>query len=671
MNQGSEAGAERAPPADLLSRLDQGCAALTRRIAVVAVAGMLVISVLTIVDVLLRWLANSPIPGFYELSQLIIAIVITASFPAALAARNNLTIDFLAEILPPGARRWLAFLGAVLIQLFLILFAWRLTFYAGEVAGRNAATINLDIPIAPCWYGAIFFILICILVQFVVLAVEGRALLTGRAERARAPNLEATTTPALKPRRGAVWLLAALIVVAVASSVALLVAPVTEGPFAAVIPSTPVGLAGLAFVTLISLVLLQVPLAAALGLVGLAASATILGGFNSGLVVFGNQSADQLVNLDLATIPLFIMMGGFASAAGLSAEIYRLAHSLVGHRSGGLAIATIGGCAGFGAVTGSSVATAATIGRVALPEMQARGYSIRLSTGSIAAGGTLGMLIPPSTMIVIYAVLTNTSIGKLFIAAMIPAAVALTFYIAAVWIQVRLRPALGPKGEKATAKEVFAAFRGAWGVALLFAVVIGGIYGGVFTATEAAAVGAGAAFIFAVVRRKRSSSGALMEVLGDTAANTAMIYMLVIGALMFSFFIGVTQAPNLIVEWVGTLGLAPIVVILLILLLYIFLGGIMDPITMLLVTVPVVVPLVQELNYDLIWWGIMTVMVCEVAMITPPLGVNVFVIKTVAGDVPVRTVFAGVMPFVAADGLRLLVLALFPFLTLWLPQTMS
>lgn len=654
------AGPETSARPDLLSRLDQGCAALTRRIAVVAVAGMLVISVLTIVDVTLRWLANRPIPGFYELSQLIIAIVITASFPAALATRNNLTIDFLAEILPARARQWLTVAGAVLIQLFLVLFAWRLAFHASELAARNAATINLEIPVAPFWYVAVGFVCVCILVQSVVLAVEGRALFAGRP-----PG------PVPTGARGPRWLLLALIAVAVLSCTALFAAPVTHGPFADLIPSTPVGLAGLAFVALIALVLLQVPLAAALGLVGLVASATIMGGYNSGLVVFGNQSADQLVNLDLATIPLFIMMGGFASAAGLSAEIYRLAHTLIGHRAGGLAIATIGGCAGFGAVTGSSVATAATIGRVALPEMQARGYSARLSTGSIAAGGTLGMLIPPSTMIVIYAVLTNTSIGRLFIAAIVPAAVALFLYVATVWVQVRLRPSLGPKGEKASGREVAAALRGAWGVVLLFGIVIGGIYGGVFTATEAAAVGAGTAFVFAVVRRRRETGAALMDVLGDTAANTAMIYMLVIGALMFSFFIGVTQAPNVIVAWVGGLQLAPLAVVFLILLLYIFLGGIMDPITMLLVTVPVVVPLVQEMGYDLIWWGIMTVMVCEVAMITPPLGVNVFVIKTVAGDVPVRTVFAGVTPFVAVDSLRLLVLALFPILTLWLPRTMS
>jgi tripartite ATP-independent transporter DctM subunit len=418
------------------------------------------------------------------------------------------------------------------------------------------------------------------------------------------------------------------------------------------------------------LTLLEVPLGAAMGLVGIVGLAHALGSYNSGLVLLGTNSSQLLTNLDLATIPLFIMMGGFAAAAGLSAELYRLAHAALGHLRGGLAYATIGGCAGFGAVNGSSVATAAVIGKVALPEMRAHGYSERLATGCIAAGGTLGMLIPPSTMMVIYGFLTGTSISELFIAAIGPGIVATACYMATVWLYVRVSPGAAPKAAARVPGEALAALRRCWGVLLLFGVVVGGLYGGLFTATDAAAVGAGIAFLFAVARRRGGDRRWLYDVLADTAANTGMIYVLVIGAQMFSNFFGVGDLPKEIVAWAKGLDLRPFWVVLMVLALYLFLGCIMDPFTMLIVTVPFVIPLIDDMGLSLVWWGIITVMVCEIAMITPPLGVNVFVIKAVAG-VPIRTVFAGVTPFIAADSVRLLILTALPTITLWLPKTMK
>ena len=379
---------------------------------------------------------------------------------------------------------------------------------------------------------------------------------------------------------------------------------------------------------------------------------------------------DLLVKLDLAAVPLFILMGGFASAAGVSADIYRLANAVLGRFRGGLALATIGACAGFGAVTGSSVATAATMGRVSLPEMRNRGYEDRLATGCIAAGGTLGMLIPPSAIMVIYAVLADTSINKMFIAAIIPAIIATLFYMAVIFLTVRISPDAAPAGEAAPPSEIIAATLGAWSVLILFGIVIGGIYGGIFDATEAAAVGAGVAFIFAWAR-KGLSAGGLWQVLEETASSTGMLYMIVIGAMAFAFFIGITQMPDNIVAWAESLDLAPVVVILAILVLYIFLGAFMDPITMLLITVPVVLPLINSYGYDLLWWGIMTVMVIEIGMITPPLGLNVFVIKSISGGTPLSTIFRGIMPFLIADILRLLLFLLLPVLVIWLPGTMG
>ncbi len=645
-----------------IARLERALVSLTQRLALVGVAGMLVFALATVVDVTLRKVANTPIPGFYDIGQLVLVVVVAASFPVVIASRSNLVIDFLTGSFPPRLRRALAALGGLLMLAFLALLTWRMGFYAAELAQRNSITINLGMPTAPFWWAVTAFCGLCVLAQAVVsLAQVGEAL---------AP----TPPPAdggahVRLGRAGLAIGAAIALVAIATSVAFVIGPAKSGPFAGLIPTSSVGLSLLALVAMIALTLLEVPLGAAMGLVGIVGLAHVLGGWNSGLVLLGTNASQLLLNLDLATIPLFIMMGGFAAAAGLSAELYRLAHAMVGHLRGGLAYATIGGCAGFGAVNGSSVATAAVIGKVALPEMRAHGYSERLATGCIAAGGTLGMLIPPSTMMVLFGFLTGTSISDLFIAAIVPGIVATACYMAAVWLYVRLSPGAAPKVAARVPGQGWAALKGCWGVLFLFLVVVGGLYGGLFTATEAAAVGAGIAFLFALVRRRGEGGRWIYEVLADTAANTGMIYVLVIGAQMFSNFFGVGDLPKEVVAWTKGLDLQPFIVVLMILALYIFLGCIMDPFTMLMVTVPFVIPLVEDMGYSLVWWGIITVMVCEIAMITPPLGVNVFVIKAVA-NVPMRTVFAGVTPFVAADSVRLLILTALPILTLWLPKTM-
>ena len=340
------------------------------------------------------------------------------------------------------------------------------------------------------------------------------------------------------------------------------------------------------------------------------------------------------------------------------------------HR-GGLAIATIGSCAAFGAVTGSSLATAATIGTIALPEMRRRGYSVQLATGCVAAGGTLGSLIPPSGIMVIYAVLTETSIGKIFVAAILPALLATVLYILTVSVYVRIKPDAAGPVERVPMREVFRAILNSWGVVALFGAVIGRIYAGVFTATEAGAVGGGFAFLFALARG-RLKGDAFWRVIGDVARNTALIYLLLFGAVAFSFFIGVTQLPQLLVAFIKTQDLAPLAIICLLLLIYLLLGFFMDPITTMFVTVPVVGPLVVSLGYDPIWWGIVTIAAVEVGLIHPPFGLNAFIIKGVAGeDVTIGTIFRGIIPFLAADFVKLALLILFPFFALWLPSTMK
>ena len=442
------------------------------------------------------------------------------------------------------------------------------------------------------------------------------------------------------------------------------------GGFADTAQAFPGTVALVLFALMWVVALLFVPLGATMGLIGVLGAA-LLSGTEPALTVLATSATEFLTNSQLAVLPLFLMMGSFAAAAGLSGDIYDLAHVLLGHRRGGLALATIGGCAGFGALTGSSLATAATIGNVALPEMRQRGYAPGLATGCVAAGGTLGQLVPPSTVIILYAILTEESIGQLFIGAIIPAVIAVVLYMITIALYVRLVPNAAPAAaQRKHIAEIMAAVRRSWGVLFLFGLVIGGLYGGIFTATEAAAVGAGAAFLFALFRGKLSG-GALWQVMGETTATTAMIYILIFGAVTFSFFIGITGLPEKLTEFMGGLNLPPLGIIALLLVVYIILGAIMDPFPVMVITVPIISPLIVDLGFDLVWWGIIMVVVVETGLITPPFGINVFILKGIAGgDVPTATAFRGVMPFVTADLIKLALLVIFPALILWLPSTM-
>jgi len=428
-----------------------------------------------------------------------------------------------------------------------------------------------------------------------------------------------------------------------------------------------IGILGL--VGILVLIALHVPIGVAMAMAGLL-SYSALQSLNIGVTLFGSQPASVISNLDIGVIPLFLLMGGFSSAAGLSADIYRLAFALVGHYRGGLAIATIGGCAGFGAVCGSSVATVATMTRVALPEMLERQYSAKLATGSIAAGGTLGMLIPPSIIMVLYGFLTEQFVIALFIAAIVPGIITVIFYSLAIFIYVRMHPEAGPSGSRLSWIERLAITGQAWGVLLLASLVLGGLYGGVFTVSEAAAVGAGTAFLFTVFRRKLTWQ-TLWTVLLDTAANTGMIYLLLMGASIFTFSITLSGLPEFMIGWITAFDLPPLFVIFGLLIMYLVLGSVFETIAAMIITLPFVFPLILELGYDPIWWGIINVMVIEIGLITPPIGLNVFVMHGMAKEVPLQAIFAGIVPFFLADLARLIILVIFPALVLWLPRVLG
>ena len=419
------------------------------------------------------------------------------------------------------------------------------------------------------------------------------------------------------------------------------------------------------FAVAFGLIFIRVPIAVALGVTGLGGY-WLVNGLNPALSIAALSATGSSMSYSLAVIPLFILMGNLVAGAGISAELYRAAQVFVGHRRGGLGIATIISCGGFAAVCGSSVATAVTMGRVAIPSMRSFGYSDQLSTATVAAGGTLGILIPPSVIMVIYGIATETHIGQLFAAGVIPGLIGIIGYSMAVsWVAWR-NPAAAPRGPRATRAEKFDAMRRIWSVAALFTLVLGGIYGGLFTATEAAGIGAIGAFVFAVGRGL--TLAALVEIFKSSAETTAVLFALIIGATIFAEFINFTGAHHGVLAVVNESGLSPAMVIVVIMLIYILLGCVLDSLAMMLLTLPMFFPIVTGLGFDPVWFGIMVVMVVELGLITPPLGMNLFVLRTIVPEVSLATMMRGIMPFVVSDLVRLAVLGLLPGVVLFLPR---
>ena len=431
------------------------------------------------------------------------------------------------------------------------------------------------------------------------------------------------------------------------------------------------------FGAVLLLVFLRMPIAIAMGLVGFVGYME-LRNFRASISMVGRLIIDTAQDYGLSVVPLFILMGLFVNKGGLSRELYQVSNAFLGHFRGGLAMATIVACAGFAAICGSSLATAATMSKVALPQMRQYNYADGLSTASIAAGGTLGILIPPSVILVIYGLLTETSIGKLFIAGIIPGLLGVLLYLVAVRFTVARNPEAGPAGERTDWAGRILALRSVWAVLLLFFLVIGGLYGVLnfwpihltFSPTEAAGMGAAGAFLIALSRRTLTVSG-VMQVLVEAAQTTASLFAVLIGAWIFSNFVNLAGLPEGLRTAVSAAGLTPMTVMLMILLVYILLGCVFESLSMLLLTVPIFFPLVISLGFDPVWFGIIVVVVTEISLITPPVGLNVFVLKGVVGDVSTGTIFKGVTPFWVVDIIRLIILVAFPTLVLFLPNSMG
>jgi C4-dicarboxylate transporter DctM subunit len=428
------------------------------------------------------------------------------------------------------------------------------------------------------------------------------------------------------------------------------------------------GLIGLT--VMMGIAFLRVPISFAMALVGLVGYAYMRDwNWTVAFAMTQTKLYETGRNYTLSVVPLFILMGNLVTRAGMSQELFRAAYAFIGHLRGGLAMATVWASAGFGGICGSSIATAATFAKVAYPSMKRFGYSDRLAAGVVAGGGTLGIMIPPSTIMVIYGVFTETNIAKLFAAGIIPGVLGAILLCGAVQYMTWRDPASGPPGERSGWRERLLALKDVWAVAALFLFVMGGIYGGLFTATEGAGMGAFGALLFALARRAVTWQ-TLYAALLESARTTAMLFMILIGALMFAEFINITTMPADLKAFVIRFEVNPTVVVMAIAAIYVVLGTAMEELSMVLLTMPVFFPVIVHLGYDPIWFGIIIVCVVEIGLISPPVGMNMFVLRTLLPEVPTGTVFSGVLPFMWADVLRLALLVLFPWLSLWLPSLM-
>lgn len=420
------------------------------------------------------------------------------------------------------------------------------------------------------------------------------------------------------------------------------------------------------FVVLFVLMLLRVPVGMAMGLVGVVGYSYIAG-TGPALKLIGQTSMRTVTDYTFGVIPMFMLMGAFVSVSGVSRELFRAANAFIGHLRGGLGVATVLACGGFAAICGSSVATAATFSAVAYPEMRRFGYPQSFATGVIAAGGTLGAMLPPSTVLAVYAILTQQDIGKLFMAGIVPGLLAMGMYVITIMLIVYFRPDWLPAGERKSLPERLSGLKDVWAPLVLFLFVIGGLYGGFFTPTEAGGVGASGAFLLGVLRGKLDRAG-IREALLSATRTSAAVFTVLIGALLFGYFLTITQTPQKLTEFLTSLGVGRYGVLAMIMVMYLLLGCLMDAMAMIILTVPIIYPVILQLGFDPIWFGIIIVMTVELGLIHPPVGMNVFVIKSVVKDVSFMTIFKGVIPFVITDILRLIILIAFPIIALWLPN---
>ncbi len=598
--------------------------------------GLVMIFFITL-NVLTRALFRTPILGVVELEEVMLTIMVFAGMAFTQIEKHHIDIDFFTARLTREHRNLLAAVTLFLCVLLYGALAWQSLAMTATYFHKGLSTISLKLPLWPVLFiiggGFVLFALATLRDSLASLAQAGRDGLGGLA-----------------------WLGVAVVTLLCLSPWLLGWAGLQADPF---------WIKLLGSLGLVVILFTGMHIGAALAFLG-ALGMALLYDPSAGLGLMRTTPHSSTASYALCVIPFFVFMGEVCFNSGISEKLYRAAYTWVGQLRGGLAMATILACGAFAAVSGSSLATTATLGAVSLPEMRRYGYDDALSTGAIAAGGTVGILIPPSVIFIIYGVLVEQSIGELFAAGVVPGLIFLLYYCVTIAIWTKLNPKAGPPGPRTTFVQKLGSIKDTWEVLTLFVVVMGGIYGGLFTATEAGAIGAAGALLFAFLRRRVTKKNLFKSLLA-TGRTTSMVFLVVIGTAIYGYFLTSTQLPMDLADWVVNLPVSRMVIFTAVIAVYFVLGCLMGTLPLVFITVPIFAPVMEQLGFDMIWFGVIVVFVAEIGLITPPVGMNVFIMGGMAKDVPLSTIFRGVMPFLVADLVLVLTLAVFPGVALWLP----
>lgn len=594
----------------------------------------LLMVILVTIHVLSRALFSKPLMGTVELEELMIVILVFGGIAYTQITRNHISVDFITARLPDSFKINLETVTNIVSSLFFFILTWQSLVQAREQFADGTATFDLQIPL--------FWVMWIVALGFFLFGLS--------------TFLDFLKTAQNQIKDNGIW--GTLIACIVGLALVII-------PFTGIELELEVG-QYLGIFALLIFLFSGMLIGAALGFLGFFGM-SLLFGLDSGLGLLSTVPYSMTASYSLCVIPFFILMGELCFQAELSTKLYMAAYKWVGRFRGGLSMATVLACGAFSAVSGSSLATAATMGAVSLPEMKRYKYADTLATGSIAAGGTIGILIPPSVVLIIYGILTEVSIAELFFAGIVPGLISLLYYIIAIMIWTRIDPEVGPPGPRFTFQERMSSLKSIWEVVILFILIMGGIYGGFFTPTEAGAIGATGALIFGLIRGKIKGKN-LFEALLSTGRTSSMVFLVVIGTAIYGYFLTSTQLPMALASYATNLDVPPVFVVGAIIAICFGLGCVMGTLPLVFITVPIFAPVVESLGYNLTWFGVIVVVISEIGMITPPVGINVYIMKGIAKDVPLSTVFRGIFPFLIADFARLITLIAFPWLTLFLPQ---
>jgi tripartite ATP-independent transporter DctM subunit len=596
---------------------------------------------IVVIDILLRIVFSAPIIGGYEIVQLLMILLIYFGLPYVTSKNAHISVGIGISRLPIKSRLFITGTANIYGLLLFVLISVKNFQRAVEIWQLKGTTSLLYVPLYP------FYLVVslgCVLVCAVLIL-----------------QIINHLNQMIKQNIHLIWILCTF----TCALAAMFFLMFTQQILHQWEPQ-PIQIGAIAIVLLFLLIAARMPIGIAMGLVGFLGYCSVVG-YEAGLsqleLVPFRVGSEYL----LSVVPLFILMGQLALHAGLSQDLYDTSYAWLGQLPGGLAMATVGGCAAFAAVSGSSLATAVTVGSVALPGMRKYKYDDKLALGSIAAGGTIGILIPPSLVFILYGIMTEQSIGSLFLAGIFPGLMTVVLYFLTIMVLVWIFPKLGPRGPKTSLKMKIRSLGKTWGMLILFGLVLGGIYLGFFTPTEAGAVGAFGALLIGLLKRRITWQN-LLQSLEDTVRTTGMLFMVFIGAMIFNYFLAVTNLPASMAQAIMSGNLHTNGILSIILFMYLLLGCFMDPGSMIILTIPIIFPIIQSLGFDPIWFGVLIVIVAEIGCITPPVGINVFAVKGIAGDVPIGDIYKGIIPFWITDIIRLLIIILLPQIALFLPN---